>query len=109
MPRTSLKKLCSAPAVSSVGLTVAMPGHGRCNSCAILATPGWSIYRPLWNRPTASDLQNGRKLIQVAQTFDGNSQRERDYIDALAVSYGDDNRDYQKRSADYCDVMQKLF
>jgi hypothetical protein len=37
-----------------------------------------SIYRPLWNRPSASDLQNGRKLIQVAQTFDGNSQRERD-------------------------------
>jgi tetratricopeptide (TPR) repeat protein len=68
-----------------------------------------SIYRSLWNRPSASDLQNGRKLIQVAQTIDGNSQRERDYIDALAVFYGDDNRDYQKRSADYCYVMQKLF
>jgi tetratricopeptide (TPR) repeat protein len=68
-----------------------------------------SIYRPLWNRPTPSDLQNGRKLIQVAQTIDANSQRERDYIDALAVFYGDDNRDYQKRSADYCNVMQKLF
>jgi tetratricopeptide (TPR) repeat protein len=68
-----------------------------------------SIYRPLWNRPTASDLQNGRKLIQAAQTIDGNSQRERDYIDSLAVFYGDDNRDYQKRSADYCHVMQRLF
>jgi len=68
-----------------------------------------SIYRPLWNRPSASDLQNGRKFIQVAQTIDGNSQRERDYIDALAVFYGDDNRDYQKRSADYCHAMQKLF
>jgi tetratricopeptide (TPR) repeat protein len=68
-----------------------------------------SIYRPLWNRPSASDLQNGRKLIQVAQTIDGNSQRERDYIHALAVFYGDDNRDYQKRSADYCHAMQQLF
>jgi tetratricopeptide (TPR) repeat protein len=68
-----------------------------------------SIYRPLWNRPSASDLQNGRKLIQVAQTIDGNSRRERDYIDALAVFYADDNRDYQKRSADYCHSMQKLF
>jgi tetratricopeptide (TPR) repeat protein len=68
-----------------------------------------SIYRPLWNRPTASDLQNGRKFIQVAQTIDGNSQRERDYIDALAVFYADDNRDYQKRSADYCHAMEKLF
>jgi hypothetical protein len=68
-----------------------------------------SIYRPLWNRPSASDLQNGRKLIQVAQTINGNSQRERDYIDALAVFYGDDNRDYQKRSADYCYAMQKTF
>jgi tetratricopeptide (TPR) repeat protein len=68
-----------------------------------------SIYRPLWNRPTASDLQNGRKLIQVAQSIDGNSQRERDYIDALAVFYVDDNRDYQKRSADYCHVMQILY
>jgi len=68
-----------------------------------------SIYRPLWNRPTASDLQNGRKLIQTAQTIDGNSQRERDYIDSLAVFYGDDNRDYEKRSADYCHVMQRLF
>src|ERR1700751_2875450 len=44
-----------------------------------------SIYRPLWNRPTASDLQNGRKLIQLGQSIDGNSRRERDYIDALAV------------------------
>jgi tetratricopeptide (TPR) repeat protein len=68
-----------------------------------------SIYRPLWNRPTASDLENGRKFIQVAQTMDGNSRRERDYIDALAVFYRDDNRDYQKRSADYCHAMQKLF
>src|SRR6266550_5308151 len=64
-----------------------------------------SIYRPLWNRPSASDLQNGRKLIRVAQTIDGYSQRERDYIDSLAVFFGDDNRDYQKRSADYCYVM----
>jgi tetratricopeptide (TPR) repeat protein len=68
-----------------------------------------SIYRPLWNRPSASDLQNGRKFIQVAQTIAGNSQRERDYIDALAVFYADDNRDYQKRSADYCHAMQRLF
>jgi tetratricopeptide (TPR) repeat protein len=67
-----------------------------------------SIYRPLWNRPTASDLENGRKLIQGAQTFDGSSTRERDYIDALAVFYRDDTRDYQKRSADYCRAMQKL-
>jgi len=68
-----------------------------------------SIYRPLWNRPTASDLQNGRKLIQAAQTIDGNSQRERDYIDSLAVFYNDDNRDYKQRSADYCRAMQRLF
>jgi tetratricopeptide (TPR) repeat protein len=68
-----------------------------------------SIYRPLWNRPTASDLQNGRMLIQAAQTINGNSPRERKYIDALEVFYGDDNRDYQKRSEDYCHAMQKLF
>ena len=68
-----------------------------------------SIYRPLWNRPTVSDLQNGRKLIQAAQTIDVNSQRERDYIDSLAIFYGDDDRDYQKRSADYCHAMQTLF
>jgi tetratricopeptide (TPR) repeat protein len=68
-----------------------------------------SIYRPLWNRPTASDVQNGRKLIQAAQTIDGNSRRERDYIDSLAGFYGDDDRDYQKRSADYCHAMQRLF
>ena len=68
-----------------------------------------SIYRPLWNRPTASDLQNGRKLIQAAQTIDGDSQRERDYIDSLAVFYGGDNRDYQERSTDYCHVMHRLF
>jgi len=68
-----------------------------------------SIYRPLWNRPTASDLQSGKKLIQTAQTIDGNSQRERDYIDSLAVFYVDGNRDYQKRSADYCHLMHRLF
>jgi tetratricopeptide (TPR) repeat protein len=68
-----------------------------------------SIYRPLWNRPSASDLQNGWKLIQAAQTLDGKSQRERDYIGALAVFYRDDNREYQKRTADYCQSMQKVF
>ena len=68
-----------------------------------------SIYRPLWNRPSASDLQNGWKLIQAAQTLDGKSQRERDYIGALAVFYRDDNRDYPARAADYCQAMQKLF
>jgi hypothetical protein len=68
-----------------------------------------SIYRPLWNRPTASDLQNGWKLIQAGQTLIGNSQRERDYVEALVVFYRDDNRDYPARAADYCHAMQKLF
>jgi tetratricopeptide (TPR) repeat protein len=68
-----------------------------------------SIYRPLWNRSTASDLQNGWKLIQAGQTLIGNSQRERGYVEALVVFYRDDNRDYPGRAADYCQAMQKLF
>jgi tetratricopeptide (TPR) repeat protein len=68
-----------------------------------------SIYRPLWNRPSASDLKDGWKLIETARTVAGKSQRERDYIEALAVFYRDDNREYQKRAADYCQSMQKLF
>ena len=67
-----------------------------------------AIYRPLWNRPSLSDLQNGRELILAAQNLGGGSQRERSYIDALEVFYRDDHRDYKERAADYCHVMRTL-
>src|ERR1700747_885913 len=55
-----------------------------------------AIYRPLWNRPSLSGLQNGRESIQTARSLGSRSQRERDYIDALAVFYRDDHRDYEE-------------
>src|SRR5258708_625912 len=67
------------------------------------------LYRPLAYRPSDSDMRAGWALIQKEQAPHAKKQRERDYIDALAVFYRNDNRDYETRNREYSEAMEKVY
>jgi tetratricopeptide (TPR) repeat protein len=68
-----------------------------------------SLYHQLWSRPPAIDLRDGLALIREAQRLRAGTQRERDYIDALALFYGGYARlSHEKRVAAYAKAMQRL-
>ena len=66
------------------------------------------LYRPLAYRPSDSDLKHGWTLVQKAQALHAKTQRERDYIDALAIFYRNGSRDYETRNREYSEAMQKI-
>ena len=69
-----------------------------------------SLFRQLWGRPEESDLKNGWDLIRKGQTIGAKTQRERDYIDALAVFYRDyDKLGHEQRSMAYSQAMEKVY
>jgi tetratricopeptide (TPR) repeat protein len=69
-----------------------------------------SLYHQLWSRPTDADLKSGHELMQKAQTIKAKTQRERDYIDALAVFYRDPGKtDYDHRAPGYASAMQRVY
>jgi tetratricopeptide (TPR) repeat protein len=67
------------------------------------------LYRPLAYRPSDSDMKQGWTLVQKAQSLHAKTQRERDYIDALAVFYRNDSRDYETRNREYSEAMEKVY
>jgi tetratricopeptide (TPR) repeat protein len=71
---------------------------------------GMSLFRQLWGRPDESDLRNGQDLLRKGQAIGAKTQRERDYIDALAIFYHDyDKLDHEQRSMAYSQAMQKVY
>jgi hypothetical protein len=56
------------------------------------------LYRPLAYRPSDSEMKQGWALVQKAQAPNAKTQREHDYIDAVAIFYRSDTRDYETRS-----------
>jgi tetratricopeptide (TPR) repeat protein len=71
-----------------------------------------SIYHQLWSRPSSVDLRDGLSLVQQArraQRLRAGTQRERDYIDALAAFYNNYRRiSHEKRVAAYAKAMERL-
>jgi tetratricopeptide (TPR) repeat protein len=67
------------------------------------------LYRPLVYRPTDSDMKQGWALVQKAQAMHPKTARERDYIDALAVFYRNDDRDYETRTRQYSEAMERVY
>src|SRR5262249_39150955 len=68
-----------------------------------------SIYHQLWSRPTPTDLKDGWALVLQARRAKPPTQREKDYIDALAVFFGDYGKlKHEKRVAAYARAMEKL-
>src|SRR5689334_818402 len=57
-----------------------------------------SLYHQLWSRPPREDLKRGWELIQKGQQVKAKTQRERDYIDALAAFYRNSATDHEQRA-----------
>jgi hypothetical protein len=73
----------------------------------------WGIamcsYHPLWEPPTEADLKKGSKAIAIAKTIKAKSQRESDFINAIAAYYEDwINTNPRTRSLRYEKAMEQL-
>ena len=69
-----------------------------------------SFYHELWDRPDEVHLKRGWELVQRAQTTGAKTQREGDYIKALAAFYRDyDKVDHDKRATAYSKGMENVY
>src|SRR4051812_36682297 len=69
-----------------------------------------SIFHQIWDRPKDATLKKGLAMLQQGQKAGAKTQRERDYIDALAVFYRESGyADYQARVDAYSQAMAKLY
>ena len=69
-----------------------------------------SSYHPLWAAPTTDELQRGWSAIEKAKSVGAQTQRERDYIDALEIFYKDSATvDQRTRTFAYSDAMKHLY
>lgn len=67
-------------------------------------------YHPLWAPPSVTELKKGAKLIEIAGSRDGKSERESGYIDAMALFYKDwEKTDHHIRCVRYEKAMEKMF
>ncbi|HEY2459980.1 MAG TPA: hypothetical protein VGI16_04200 [Candidatus Acidoferrum sp.] len=74
---------------------------------------GWGVamshYRQLWDPPTPADLKAGWEAVQWAKSAGAKTRRERDYIGAMEVFYGDAAKtDHHTRALAYEESMQQL-
>ena len=69
-----------------------------------------SLFHQIWERPQEPKLKRGHEELEKAQKTGAKTERERDYISALAVFYSDPaSTDYLKRATAYSDAMGKLY
>jgi tetratricopeptide (TPR) repeat protein len=68
-----------------------------------------SLWHEIWDRPGAATLQRGLVLVQQGQKAGAKTQRERDYLNALAQFYQNSGKDsFEVRVAAYSQAMGKL-
>ncbi len=73
----------------------------------------WGIamthYHPLWEAPSPGDLKQGQEAAEKAKSAGAKTERERDYISAVAVFYKDfDKLDHRTRALAYEKAMEQL-
>jgi tetratricopeptide (TPR) repeat protein len=69
-----------------------------------------SLYHQIWERPPEPVLKRGELEIETAQKLGAKTERERDYIAALALFYADPTKnDYLTRAKAYSEAMGKLY
>lgn len=69
-----------------------------------------SLFHEIWERPEDATLKRGHEEMEQAQKIGAKTQRERDYISALAMFYSSDSKaDYLKQAAAYSDAMAKVY
>jgi tetratricopeptide (TPR) repeat protein len=68
-----------------------------------------SNYHPIWAPPTPAELARGRTAAEKAVAVGGKTEREKDYIAAIATFYRDsDKLDHRARSLAYEKAMETL-
>jgi hypothetical protein len=69
-----------------------------------------SQYHQLWAPPGRAELEKGALAVQRAEAIGAKTNRERDYIDAIAQFYGDWERsDHPARASRYERAMERLY
>ncbi|HEY1806448.1 MAG TPA: tetratricopeptide repeat protein [Terracidiphilus sp.] len=68
-----------------------------------------SIFHQIWDRPDDKAMKLGWDEMQKAQSPAAKTDRERDYIDALAVFYKPGNEDFMTRVTAYTAAMDALY
>ncbi len=68
-----------------------------------------SYYHPLWEPPSAAVLERGWALLEKSQASPPRTDRERDYLAAIAVFYRDAGKlDHRTRALAYEKAMEQL-
>jgi tetratricopeptide (TPR) repeat protein len=79
-------------------------------SCAMAH---WALaigqFHQIWDRPDESTMKSGWEEIKKAQSLDAKTEREREYIAALAAFYKPGKQDYMARVTAYSDAMGALY
>ena len=80
-------------------------------SCAIAHWgSAMSLYHPLWAPPTAAELERGKAAVAKALATPAKTERERDYVAAIAAYYRDsDKLDNKTRAMAYNAAMEALY
>ncbi|HEY9488884.1 MAG TPA: hypothetical protein VIQ51_11150, partial [Chryseosolibacter sp.] len=69
-----------------------------------------SNFHPLWAPPTESELRKGSGIIALARTLESQSEKETDYLDAVAELYDDWHRlDHHTRLLKFEDAAEKIY
>ncbi len=69
-----------------------------------------SNFHPLWAPPTAAELQKGARAVEIANSIQGKSSRESDYINAIGSFYEDwDKKDHSARCLQFEKAMEQLY
>ncbi|HUC79386.1 MAG TPA: hypothetical protein VMR70_00665 [Flavisolibacter sp.] len=70
---------------------------------------GMSNFHALWSPPTKEELAKGAKAIQIAQSITNKTDREKDYISALAAFYnGHEKVDHRTRCLRFENAMKMV-
>lgn len=85
--------------VEEPGCAMAYWGIAMCN------------YHQLWpSPPTQEELEKGLKAVTIAQELTQKTERESDYIDAIAAFYKDNNKlDHRTRSLNLEKAMERIY
>jgi hypothetical protein len=69
-----------------------------------------SFYHPLWEPPDATALQHGSEAVAKAKAVGAKTDRERDYIAAIAAFYQNtDKREHRTRALAYEKAMEQVY
>lgn len=69
-----------------------------------------SNFHPLWAPPTKEELEKGAKTVQLARSLKSKSEKETDYLEAVAVMYDDWNTlDHSTRILKFEKTAEKIY